>query len=110
MSSPKKGSKSPARPPARPRKDKVPHVIDYEPESPVIRQQEAETARRKGYRNALWLIVAIVVVSARLSGDGRRADNTRQPPPEAPLDIARRRYASGELSQEEFEQIRRDLS
>jgi putative membrane protein len=60
----------------------------------------------------LWVvfIVAIVVVTARLSGDGRRADNTRQPPPEAPLDIARRRYASGELSREEFEQIRRDLS
>ena len=60
----------------------------------------------------LWVvfIVAIVLVTARLSGDGRRADNTGQPPPEAPLDIARRRYASGELSREEFEQIRRDLS
>lgn len=63
MPSPKKGSKSPARRPSRSRKDAVPHVIDYEPESPVIRQQEAEMARRKGYRNALWLIVAIVVVA-----------------------------------------------
>lgn len=59
----------------------------------------------------LWVvfIVAVVVVTARLAGDGRRGD-TGQPPPEAPLDIARRRYASGELSREEFEQIRRDLS
>ena len=63
MPSAKKGSKSPARRPSRPRKDEVPHVIDYEPESPVIRQHEAEMARRKGYRNALWLIVAIVVVA-----------------------------------------------
>ena len=28
---------------------------------------------------------------------------------ESPLDIARRRYAGGEISREEFEQIRRDL-
>ena len=63
MPSPKKGSKSPARSPSRSRKAAVPHVIDYEPESPVIRQQEAEMARRKGYRNALWLIIAISVVA-----------------------------------------------
>jgi cell division septal protein FtsQ len=49
--------------PSRSRKAAVPHVIDYEPESPVIRQQEAEMARRKGYRNALWLIIAISVVA-----------------------------------------------
>ena len=57
----------------------------------------------------LWVvfIVAIVAVAARLSGDGR--PTTGSPEPEAPLDIARRRYASGELSREEFEQIRRDL-
>jgi putative membrane protein len=29
---------------------------------------------------------------------------------EAALDIARRRYAAGEISREEFEQIRRDLT
>lgn len=60
----------------------------------------------------LWVvfIVAIVMVTARLSDDGRRADNTRPSPPETPLEIARRRYASGELSREEFEQIRRDLN
>ena len=63
MPSPQKGSKSPARSPSRSRKAAVPHVIDYEPESPVIRQQEAEMARRKGYRNALWLIIAISVVA-----------------------------------------------
>ena len=30
-------------------------------------------------------------------------------PNETPLEIARRRYASGEISREQFEQIRRDL-
>lgn len=63
MSLSKKGSKSAAQRPARVRKDVAPHVIDYEPESPVIRQQEAEMARRKGYRNAVWLIIAIVVAA-----------------------------------------------
>ena len=29
---------------------------------------------------------------------------------ESPLDIARRRYASGEINREEFEQLRRDLA
>ena len=28
---------------------------------------------------------------------------------ESPLDIARRRYASGEITREQFEQLRRDL-
>ena len=45
MPSPKKGSKSPARSPSRSRKAAVPHVIDYEPESPVIRQQARLTPR-----------------------------------------------------------------
>lgn len=63
MPSPQKGSKSAARRPARPRKADMPHVIDYEPESPAIRQHEAEKARRKGYRNALWMIIAIVVLA-----------------------------------------------
>lgn len=63
MPSPKKGSKTPARRSSRPRKDAVPHVIDYEPESPVIRQHEAEIARRRGYRNAIWLIIAIGVIA-----------------------------------------------
>lgn len=60
----------------------------------------------------LWLvfIVAIVAVTARLAGDGRHTGDAPPTPTEAPLDIARRRYASGELSGEEFEQIRRDLS
>ncbi len=34
---------------------------------------------------------------------------TEPRPPESALDIARRRYASGEISREAFEQIRKDL-
>ena len=62
--------------------------------------------------SVVWLIfmVAIVIVGARSFGDRRHPDNIAVPRPEPPLDIARRRYASGELSSEEFEEIRRTLS
>jgi putative membrane protein len=44
-----------------------------------------------------------------------RATQPQQPPgpqssPQTPLEIAKRRYASGEISREEFEQLKRDLS
>jgi len=46
---------------------------------------------------AVWLV-------ARLGGD--RRDERR----ESALDIARRRYASGELTRDEFDQVRKDLT
>lgn len=63
MSSAKKGSKQPGNRSFRKRKEPVPHVIDYEPESPAIRINEAAEVRRRGFRNAVWLIVAIGVLA-----------------------------------------------
>lgn len=63
----------------------------------------------------LWIafILAIIVVTAKLAGssnrDGASSGQTTPPPIESPLDILRRRYASGELSRDQFEQMRRDL-
>lgn len=63
----------------------------------------------------LWIvfIVAIVFVVAQLAArmSGGSESRTSNPPPsgEPPLDIARRRYAAGEISRDEFEQIKRDL-
>jgi len=37
----------------------------------------------------------------------RRSDSTTK---RDPLDVAKERYAKGEISREEFEQIKRDLS
>jgi len=56
-----------------------------------------------------WAIVAIVVifVLARAFSPQWRGDKEEKE--ETPLDIAKRRYASGEISGEEFEKIRRDL-
>lgn len=57
---------------------------------------------------SVWFVVfwgAIIWIAAKLLG----RDEVRGRD-ESALEIARRRYARGELSREEFEQIRRDLS
>lgn len=57
-----KGSKSPAaKRSVRKRKSAATHLIDYEPDSPVIREHEAVERRRRGFRTAMWLIAAMIV-------------------------------------------------
>lgn len=64
----------------------------------------------------LWVvfIFAIVFVAAQLAGGTGGASESpgtrRSPGGEPPLEIARRRYAAGDISREEFEQIKRDLT
>lgn len=48
----------------------------------------------------IWIVVWGV---AQASGGGRRDEDD-------PLEIARRRYARGEITKEQYEQLRRDLS
>ncbi len=62
MSAVKKGSKKSAKRSSSKRKGLDTHVIDYEPESPVIREHEAEERRRRGFRTAMWLIAAMIVI------------------------------------------------
>jgi putative membrane protein len=52
-----------------------------------------------------WAVIVGLVVwgVARLTRDRSGRDET-------PLEIARRRYAGGEITREEFEQLRSDLS
>ncbi len=58
---------------------------------------------------AIWMlifwgaIIWLVVWGAIRLGGGRRDDDS-------PLEIARRRYARGEMTKEQFEQLRHDLS
>jgi len=49
----------------------------------------------------IWAIVSVFSRGERGSAAGGG---------ETPLDIAKRRYAQGEISREQFDQIRRDLS
>ena len=47
----------------------------------------------------VWLIVWGI---GQVSGDGRRRDDD-------PIEIARRRYAHGEITRDQFDQLQRDL-
>jgi len=60
----------------------------------------------------LWsilLIAAIFLLVVNLSSP-TRPDESRPSPVEAPLDVAKRRYAAGEITREPFEQISHDLA
>lgn len=62
MPAAKNGSKKSAKRSSPKRKGLGTHVIDYEPESPIIREHEAVERRRRGFRTAMWLITAMIVV------------------------------------------------
>ena len=61
-----------------------------------------------------WGTVIALIVWAVQAGTRREAGPSPPPPAggarQTPLDIARERYARGELSREEFEQIKKDLT
>ncbi len=53
-----------------------------------------------------WVLIAWLIYSVFARG-GRGSEERRRD--ETPMEIAERRYASGEISREEFEQIRETL-
>ena len=56
----------------------------------------------------LWLILLGVIIYLLISLLAPSREHRHQE--EDPLQIAKRRYAKGEIAREEFEQIRRDLT
>ncbi len=62
MSAAKNGSKKSAKRSSSKRKGLGTHVIDYTPESPIIREHDAVERRRRGFRTAMWLITAMIVI------------------------------------------------
>ena len=58
----------------------------------------------------MMVLVVIVPIVLLMSGVGGLRGGQRPPTrDETPLEILRRRYASGEISEDEFEQARRTL-
>lgn len=55
------------------------------------------------------LIVLVIVLAVRAAARSSSNAEVRGGVGEKPLDILRRRYAAGEISREQFEQMRRDL-
>jgi len=64
-----------------------------------------------GFMVIFWVAVALLVVWAVRSWGGGRTGPGQAPPlpSRSPLDIARERYARGEINDEEFERIRQGL-
>jgi len=56
-------------------------------------------------------IIALVVWAVQSLGrrDDGQAQSGATPPARTPLEIAKERYARGEISRDEFEQMKRDL-
>ena len=56
-------------------------------------------------------IIALAVWAvSRLTGDREKGGDQRKLEGQSPLDIAKERYARGEITREQFEQLRQDLS
>lgn len=61
-----------------------------------------------GFFFLFWLGIILLAIWGwtRLASEGRGRSSPRQ----GPLDIAKERYARGEISKEQFEQLKKDLS
>ena len=56
---------------------------------------------------SVWVVPIALILWAVGVGRGPRGGHERD---DAPLDVLRRRYASGEISREEFDQVKRTLA
>ncbi len=59
----------------------------------------------------MWLAFLVLIVGAivYLLRNGSALRGGRRPSGDDPVDIVRQRYARGEITREEFEQLRKDL-
>ena len=57
-----------------------------------------------------WGVVIFLIVWGINQLKGNRGPSTYVPQSHTPLDIAKERYAKGEISHEEFEHIKKELS
>jgi putative membrane protein len=57
-----------------------------------------------------WLVIIGAVIWLIISQSGKsRYQNQVNPHLESPLDILKKRYAKGEISKEQFEEMKKDL-
>jgi len=64
------------------------------------------------FSGVLWLVfwAAVMYVIVTLVSESRSRPQPAPPRPHDPMDIVKRRYAAGEISREEFQQLRDDLT
>lgn len=57
-----------------------------------------------------WIIVIVLVIWLVINQSNRSRQNYEPPRQETAIDILKKRYAKGEISKEQFEQMMKDLS
>ena len=62
-----------------------------------------------GWMLIVWVLIIGLIVWGVIVLTRRGTSVSDRPEKNAPLDIARERYARGEISKEEFEQIKKEL-
>jgi putative membrane protein len=55
-------------------------------------------------------VIAGIVWLVRIAASNRQQPADKGPASEMPLDVLKRRYASGEINKEQFEEMKRTLS
>ncbi len=63
-----------------------------------------------GFGWIFWVMVIVLIIWAVTNGS-KRNQYTRQdfPPHESAIDILKKRYARGEITKEQFEQMKKDI-
>jgi putative membrane protein len=62
-----------------------------------------------GWVIVIWVVIISLIVWGVIALTRRGGSRSESGSNRAPLDIAKERYARGEISKEEFEQIKKDL-
>lgn len=57
----------------------------------------------------LFLVVAVIVIYFLIRGLGPGGSGQTQTPQETPLDILKKRYARGEITKEQFDEMKKNL-
>ncbi|OGO19004.1 MAG: hypothetical protein A2144_12570 [Chloroflexi bacterium RBG_16_50_9] len=63
-----------------------------------------------GWMTIIWVVIIALIVWGVVALVRRGSAASGTPPKPDPLEIARERYARGEISREEFEEIKKNLS
>lgn len=56
-----------------------------------------------------WLVILVIIGWVIVNQMNKNKQNTQSPQQESSLDILKRRYAKGEITNEEFERMKKDL-
>jgi len=57
-----------------------------------------------------WLAILIIIGWVIVNQMNKNKQNAQSPQPESAMDVLKRRYAKGDITKEEFERMKKDLT